>query len=371
MSDALRVEGWKVQPGFAPHAPTSPVTLLLDDAHLTQLAGEPNVAWQTPWDEVRHLELRTLRRRTVLSATIGDVTYRWTASNVMQIDDLDAFVAAHGGRRVRPRRRLGAVLLVLAVLLASLGGLIGSIVNSTSSSAPSSELATVRAINLTLKDLPAGYSAQSDAVLSNLVAPSNEVFTSTTTTSQPPTSATRLFKKVVAEFESCIGVPYAKDRAYGSAGQAPDYQVSSPVYGSTAFGGIELASTTQYYATTTMVQKDTEEYENPKYASCFTANLADELYASFKPADVDKKVVTTPWMPITFAKGFRRAAVATLNLSINSSPLHLVAVQASAGHVEETLLAIVVQWPKSEAFLDGVVNTVLARMTSSGSSRAV
>jgi len=370
MSDALRIEGWKVQPSFAPHAPTSPVTLLLDDAHLTQLAGEPNVAWQTPWDEVRQLELRTQRRRTVLSATIGAVTYRWTASNVLQIDDLDAFVAAHGGRRVRSRRRIGAVLLVLAVLLASLGGLIGSIVN-TSSSAPSSELATVRAINLTLKDFPAGYSAQSAAVLSNLVVPSNVVLTSTTTTSQPPTTATKLFKKVVAEFESCIGIPYAKDRAYGSAGQAPDYQVSSPVYGSTDFGGVEVVSTTQYYATTTMVKKDTKEFENPKYASCFTANLADELYASFKPSNVDKRVDTTPWVPVTFAKGFRRAAVATLTLSVNSSPLHLVAVQASAGHVEETLLAIVVQWPKSEAFLDGVVNTVLARMTSSGSVRAV
>jgi hypothetical protein len=370
VSDALRIEGWSVQPSFAPHAPTSPVTLLLDDAHLTQLAGEPNVAWQTPWEEVRKLELRTLRRRTVLRATIGDVTYQWTASNVLQIDDLDAFVANHGGLRMRPRRRFGALVVVLAVLLASLGGLIGSIVNS-SSSAPSSELATVRAINLTLKDLPAGYSALSGAALSDLVAPSSEVFTSTTTTTPPPSAAERLFKKVVAGFESCIGVSYAKDREYGSAGQAPDFQDSSPVFGSRAFGGIEIATTTQYYATTTMVQKDTQEFKNPKFASCLVASSADQLYAVVNTSDVTKKVATTTWVPVTFATGFRRAAVATLSLPSNATPLHLVAVQASAGHIEETLLALVVQWPTSSKFVDGIVNTVLARMSSSGASRAV
>jgi len=53
----LRSEDWSVKPSFVPNGPTSPVVLLIDDTTLTQLAGIPPVAWQTPWSELGNLEL--------------------------------------------------------------------------------------------------------------------------------------------------------------------------------------------------------------------------------------------------------------------------------------------------------------------------
>ena len=38
---SLRSEEWAVRPPFVENGPTSPVTLLMDDAGLTQLAGIP------------------------------------------------------------------------------------------------------------------------------------------------------------------------------------------------------------------------------------------------------------------------------------------------------------------------------------------
>ena len=73
MSSPLRSEGWSVRPSFVSNGPTSPVTLLSDDAGLTQLAGEPMVAWQTPWSELTNLQLLRFAKGMALFATVGGV----------------------------------------------------------------------------------------------------------------------------------------------------------------------------------------------------------------------------------------------------------------------------------------------------------
>ena len=82
-----RSEGWRVRPSFTPQGPTSPVTLLLDERCLTQLAGEDPVAWQTPWTELHNLRLaRTLFGTTMIADTDGR-TFVWrTNRRVASVD---------------------------------------------------------------------------------------------------------------------------------------------------------------------------------------------------------------------------------------------------------------------------------------------
>jgi len=56
MSAPLRSDGWSVRPSFVPHGAVTPVTLLADENALTQLAGVPTVAWQTPWSELSNIQ---------------------------------------------------------------------------------------------------------------------------------------------------------------------------------------------------------------------------------------------------------------------------------------------------------------------------
>ncbi len=85
----------------------------------------------------------------------------------------------------------------------------------------------------------------------------------------------REFAKAGALFQRCVGVSNARDRVFGASGQQPDYQTSSRVFTSPSFGGIQVASTAQYYRTTTMVDHDVAEMSRPKFGSCYvTSNLA-------------------------------------------------------------------------------------------------
>ena len=77
LGDNIRSEDWTVRPSFVPNGPTSPVVLLTDDTGLTQLAGIPAVAWQTPWSEITNLELVRLHHQMALFATVGGVRYCW------------------------------------------------------------------------------------------------------------------------------------------------------------------------------------------------------------------------------------------------------------------------------------------------------
>jgi len=383
VSGELRVEGWQVSPLFEPDvgegSTTSPstVTLLFDEHHLTQLSGEPERAWQTPWDEIHDLELRTTRHHVVLSGRVGGVTYRWRTSGLgrrVELDDLVAWLVDRGVRRVRARRHLSVYATVIVVLVASGAGFLASSLSTSAShrsTATPTGLAQAKAIGLSLRDLPSDYSVLTSSVLSYLVSPGTQTFTPSTTTTTSESAGAKAFRTIVSEFESCVGIPYNKDRTYGGAGQEPDLQVSSKVYGSSDFGGTELATTTQYYPTTLQVRKDTAQFDVAHFGTCFAASNADSVLSVINPANATKKVATSTWTPDLYVKGYVRAGVATFSFPGITTPVHLIEVVTSYGHIEETISAVITDWPQASHFLASVVNTILSRVDARSTYGAV
>ncbi|HUX04245.1 MAG TPA: hypothetical protein VMV53_04980 [Acidimicrobiales bacterium] len=349
-----------MHPSFAPHGPTSPVTLLFDDAGLTQLAGVYPVAWQTPWGELENLQLVRTSRAMALFATVGDTRYCWRTHSLADAEELRTLVLDRGGVVMRRRRRAGAVAVVAVLLLASFAGGIGAWLSARGGP---NELAAARAVNLTSKDLPPNWTTTSASVMGYLFPPSSQVITSTPTT---VASSNATWLAVSSQFQGCVGVGAAHDRVYGAAGQMPDYQVSSPVFSSSSFQGIQVASTVQYYATTTMVRRDTAEMSRPNFGACFVASNATLLLREMGTKAVASSSATN-WQPTTYAHGWARGGVIKVTLPQVGTPLYLVMVEATNGHYESTLGALVSSWPSSQLFLSGLVSTLKARMASSSS----
>jgi hypothetical protein len=359
VTGALRSEGWKVHPTFVPNGENSPVTLLSDESGLTQLAGDPAVAWQTPWSELSSLQLTRFARGLALFATVDGVRYCWRNASLVDYEALEGLVLAHGGTVSRYRRRAGMVAVALAVLLASLAGGLGAWLNRDN--AVTHELAAAQAVNLTLKDLPAEWSVSPPSVLSYLFTSSTQLVTATTA---PPISSS--WSRISTLFQRCLGVSASRDRVYGAAGQLPDYQVSSPVFTSLN-GDVVLASTTQYYNTTAMVSHDVAEMSKKDFGSCFATSNAAVLF-TMSGAALPTSNIGTNWNPVTFVHGFVRGGVA--KLSAGGPSEYLVVVTTATAHFEVTLGAMVSSWPGSEATIAALVNTLLARTTSTTSTAA-
>ena len=362
----LRSEDWVVRPSFVANGPTSPVVLLADETHLTQLAGIPAVAWQTPWSEIANIELVRFAHQMALFATVADVRYCWRNRELTDYDALRAVVLEHGGVVSRRRRRVAVIAVVSVVVLASFAGGIAAWFNR--GSAMATELADARFVNLTQNDLPSDFSptASNETFLGLLVPPSDKVYTPTTTT---PPAKDSTFSKAAGIFQTCFGVTNAKDRIYGAAGQQPDYQVSSPIFNANSSSGVELASTTQYYKTTTMVRKDTHEMSMANFGACFAKSSATLVLSGYGTS-VPVGSAATSWRPVTFATGWSRGGVVALKVPNVTSPLQLVMVVMTKGHYEVTLSAIVGSFTKSERLLDNVVNTLLLRMSNSSAATA-
>lgn len=367
MTSSFRSEGWAVRPSFVPHGVTSGVTLLADETGLTQLSGDPQVAWQTPWSEMSSMQLVRFARSMALFATIDGVRYVWRTNRRDDFDDIADVVGAHGARVVRRRRRAGVIAVVIVVLLASLAGGIASFFTKN---APATELSDVRFANLKLDDLPTGFYTTTGSLLSYLFSPPGKVFVATTTTAPAANSA---WMQVSTQFQHCMGVSAAKDRIYGAAGQQPDYQVSSPIFASSLHGGLEVGSTAQYYKTTTMVKKDTAEMAAKGFGACLVASNAALILSGYT-VHVPKVPNGAAWQPVTFAKGFVRGGITTLSqtnptgAATSAAPLHLLVAVATAGHYEVTIGAIVAKWPATKSLLANLVNTLLTRITQSGST---
>lgn len=357
----LRSEDWSVRPSFVPNGPTSPVVLLLDETHLTQLAGIPSVAWQTPWSEVANIELIRFSHQMVLFATVGGVRYCWRQRQLTDFEAMSAFVLERGGVVTRRRRRAGVFAVVALVVVASFAGGVAAWFNRTSHA--DTELADARAINLTLRDLPSSAYASSDTPLGYLVTP-NKVYTPTTTTALPKDAP---YTEAATAFQSCLGVTNAADRLYGGASQQPDYQVSSSIFSTNEFGGVLLASTSQYYRTTTMVERDTHEMSMKNFGLCFATSSATLILAELGRAEPAAPGAVN-WRPSTFTKGWSRAGSVPITVPGVNSKLQLVMVVLTRGHYEVTLSALVSSFARSEAFLAGAANTLLSRMATTSSA---
>jgi hypothetical protein len=366
MSAPLRSTGWTVRPSFVANASTTDVTLLSDDSGLTQLAGDPVVAWQTPWAELGNLQLIRFARGIALFATANGVRYCWRTRDVADYEAWRVIVLEHGGTVARRRRRAGACVLAFVVLLAGLAGGFGSWLYSNTSG--TKELADAKAINLTMKDLPSGWFVTTSSLLDYLFPPYGQVDTSTTTPTKPLPASSQ-FARAAALFQHCVGVSNARDRVFGLSGQEPDYQVSSRVFSSPSFGGIQVASTSQYYRTTTMVERDVAEMSRPTFGSCFVSSNVALVKAGLH-VKIPTSNVGTTFRPRTFVKGWVRGGEAPLSLPSESGTLHLVIVVVSSGHYEVTLGALVEQWPKAKRFIAELADTLLSRTVSSTSAAA-
>ncbi len=362
MSPTIRSEGWAVRPSFVPYGPTTPVTLLADDVGLTQLAGEPAVVWQTPWDELANIQLMRFARGMALFATTGGVRYCWRTASRTDYEQLSAVVAAHGGLVVRHRRRGTVYAVVVVVLLASLAGGLAAWFTGRNSGA--NEEADASAINLTLRDLPNSFSTTGETALQTLFPPSTSVAV-TTTTSTKPAPLDAKFAKIVKVFDTCMGVTNAKDRVYGAAGQLPLYQETSKFFTSRQFNGIQIASTAQYYNTPVKVQKDTAEMSEKPFGGCFVQSQA-LILKNYAQASLNTN--TKSYRPKTYEKGWSRGGVTELSLPNISGKLHLVMVEITHGHYEVTLGALVASWPKTQPFISNLASVLLSRMISTSSS---
>ncbi len=246
----------------------------MDEHALTQLAGDPSVAWQTPWSELSNIQIVRFTRSLALFATADGVRYCWRNPSRADFESLRDIVVAHGGVVARHRRRAGVYSIAVIVLIAALAGGIGSWIFHSSSAA--SEIAAARHVNLTLKDLPTGWflapSLDSSALADVFPTPGS---VDNLTTPTKKTKPAPVLTKIFADFADCLGVAPKHDRVYGAAGQQPNYQVTSRVFASTSFGGIEALSSAQYYRTTSMVRRDTAEMSRKNFGSCFvTSNVA-------------------------------------------------------------------------------------------------
>lgn len=365
MSVPLRSAGWSVQPSFVPHGPTTGVTLLADERGLTQLAGIPDVAWQTPWDELTQVQLVRAGRGMALYASAGGVRYCWRHTTLEDYEDWREVVVAHGGEALRRPRRVGVVVVVGVVLLASFAGGIAAFF--TGGSAPSGEVTAAEAVNLTRADLPAWYQVSTTSVLAQMIAPAGQVVASTTSTTAPAANST--WARLGRAFASCVGVSAATDRVFGAAGQQPDYQVASPVFAADSFGGIQLASTTQYYSSAAMVSSDVAEMSRAAFGGCFAAANANILLSTLERAVVTSSTGVA-WTPATYLRGWVAGGVSTITLPVLGGPYHLVIGVAASGHYEVTLSALVVDWPASQAFLTTTLNTLVSRIASSTATAA-
>ncbi len=353
---SLRSPGWRVDPAFVEGTPTEPVTLLADDAGLTQLAGEgPNV-WQIPWAQLTDPQVVRYRRRYELVARVGGRQFRWRRSDNQ---DREAWIDIWAGRGadVRSPRRVLAPLLVMILILVGVG--------SSAWLARPSVVHYSRAARSALgallgpQDLGTSWSTTNTSQLINLVGPAGQV-------GSPAGAPALTGAAAVAEaagaraFQSCLHVTNRVDRIYGAAGQFPVAQGASPVYTNTIDGGIQIASVTQYYASAAMVAADTREMSTKGFGHCFAESQAVLL----------RTVITGPSGSIPAQENdpagvpgvFVRGGVAPADLSsVGVGKLSLVVDVITYHHLEISVVALVAS-PSGVTVVDRAVELEIARL---------
>lgn len=363
----VRSEGWTVQPSFAPNGPTHPVTLLIDEAGVTQLAGGPSVAWQTPWSEFKDIRLLRTRSGACIVAVIAGVTYQWRRSETLtryEYEELRTILVSHGGREAPRARRATAWAVAAIVTLASFGGYFGSVWQHGHRA---SQLASLEALNLNVRDVPGAWSSStlaSSSLLTTLVPPPGQVQVAnpSTTTSAPPSASP--FALAANHFQRCLPVASVDDRLFGAAGTIPNYQVTSPVFYSSDFGGVQVVSTAQYYDSAPSVALDTVEMSRPSFGRCFAQAAGDELEGAASGATPDLRNGRS-FASATFVKGWSRGGVVEVRLaSLQVNRAQLVFVEETAGHYEVTLFALAIDLSRATSIIHTLTNALLARVTS-------
>ena len=367
----LRSGGWSVRPSFSPHGPTEPVTLLFDEMGFTQLAGDPAVAWQTPWSEVAHLRLVRRRANVMIVAVVANVLYQWRRRIPLsraQFDELSTLLALHGGREMPRSRRNGALAVAGLVTLASFGGYFGGLFTTAPTS---SILSALAAVNLSTRDVPGTWGVSTSASTSELetIMPApGQVITSNPSTTLPAQDSA--FNLAANHFQRCLGIQNVNDRIYGLAGQSSTYQVSSAVFSSSSFGGIQVESTSQYYALPANVASDVNEMSQASFGRCFVESNADMMIGRSSAATPDLSNGAN-YVAHTFAKGWVSGGSVAVSLPvIGVAHANLVIIVEAADHYEVTLAALVTNLSSARATINNLANALLVRATSSSAVSA-
>jgi hypothetical protein len=366
---ATRFDGFCLTPTFVEHGPNSPVSVAVDDATLTMWVGVPENVWQTPLNELHQLTV-TVGRQLTVGFTVAGVRYQLSARRVALYDELIDRLRAKGAHVVRSHRaRAVSVFSVVAVVLAASVSSIFSVWNSASTPS-ASELG---ALNVQRTDLPNGFRFDASGVLINLVGSPNEVISSATTTPTTKGLAQRVFNAVTKNYERCMHESHAVDRLYGTGGAIPDLQVSGRDFRSSADGGIEIASATQYYSTTAMVNDDIAQYSSPRFGKCWALSSGQLLSAALDDSlkGANKALPVTNYTAYTLAHGWRRGGVATLTDPTNNQNIYLVTVLAAQGHDEVAYYALTLDPSSAQSVITQSLGAVVARMapaTSTGSA---
>ncbi len=352
----LHSEGWTVRPSVTPGGPTSPVTLVADDEGLTQVVGIHPETFETPWAVVADLRLTRRGRRLTLEAHVGERDVRWRRRDLDDFEEWREVVLAHGGLVRRRPARVGVVAVAAAVVLASLGGVLAAVLGGRVN--PKVERRDATNANLTLADLPAGWGTTAGGYLAYLVPPAGEVVTSTSST----VAGTDVVGEAVASlFQRCLGVSNAADRVFGEAGQLPDYQVSSAVFHVTTPYETEVATTSQYYRTTSMVSRDVAEMSRHGFGACFAQANATALLYNYA-SDTTPPSGAQSWTPVTYARGWARGGVVPVDLPGVEGNYSLAVAVVASGHYEVTLTALVPSWPAAQPLLNRLVGTLKSRL---------
>jgi hypothetical protein len=362
-----------VRPSFAPHGPTSPVTLLFDDTGLTQLAGEPVVAWQTPWSEIAQLRFVRRRSSVTIIATIAHVIYQWrriAPAERTSLEELARVLRAHGAHEVPRARRVGALVAVLLVSVASFAGYFGGLL---SPSAPSPALTEVKAVNLSARDVAGTWGASlsnTDSVLGAIMPTPGEVIRTDPATTTTALAASSPLALVASHFQQCVGVASGADRVYGLAGVAPNYEVSSPVFSSNDDGGINVESVAQYYDAPQNVIDDVAEMSRASFGRCFADTDADLMVAAAQDPTPNLTSGVT-YDVHTFARGWVRAGAITLSEPIvGLSHDTLVMVAEASGHFEAYMAVLVGDVAAARTTIDALANAMMLRVTSTSTTSA-
>jgi hypothetical protein len=362
-----RYPGWTVEPRFG-GGESGPVAISLDDQFLTEWRGEPAQLWRVPFAELRGLEI-VMGRRVRLRATIAGVRYTWSTRRSGEHDDLSDEVRLLGGRVVRPRRVVGAMAAAVAVVLlaASAATVVTRLVTHESSPVGTASVGTLRAT-----DVPAGWRSVSGAPLDDLDgAPGTEL--TERQASQPLVGAAKQVQDTVASsYEHCVGVSAASDRLFGKAGVIPAYQVTGPVYATSAFKSAELGAFSQYYERTSDVDRDEAQYSNPRFGRCLAAANGQFLLSALagSVSSASTVLLGEDYRPRLVADGWARGGTVPLTLPNGGQKVTLVSVLLASGHDEVEVNMIVGSWPAARTVVDATVASVLGRISSPSTSVA-
>jgi hypothetical protein len=359
MSVMRRFPGWSVEPRFAGGA-VEPVAISLDEQFLTEWRGDPAQLWRIPFSELRDLEI-VVARRLRLRATVAGVRYTWTTRRSGEHDELIDEVQMLGGRVVRPHRVVTGIAASVAVVLiaATAATIITRAATRTANPATAAEVGQLRAT-----DVPAGWRSVIGAPLDDLDGQPGQALTE----SEAGAALTGTFKQieetVAANYQRCMGVSAASDRLFGAAGVVPAYEVTGPVYATSAFGRAEIGTVSQYYADEADVRRDVAQYSSPRFGRCLVAANGQMLLASSErtPAAARTVLLGTGYSPRILPSGWARGGAVAIELPNGGGTVTLASVLLAAGHEEVEVNMIVGDWPAARGVVAASAAAILGRL---------